>query len=170
MGPGGSTARGQGRAVVEKREARPHRTASVAEAVPTAADEDSGAEGSAESEDMKVAIAMDGPAVSEHFGHCAGYAVYSIENNSALRQEDLANPGHVPGFLPIYLAERGIGIVIAGGMGPRARDLLCENGIEVVVGVGGTVDEVARAFAAGALMGGECVCNHDHCSGDCDSH
>ncbi len=119
---------------------------------------------------MKVAIAMDGPAVSEHFGHCEGYAIYSIENTSAVRQDDLANPGHVPGFLPVYLAERGIGVVIAGGMGPRALDLLCANGIEVVVGVHGSLDDTARAFASGTLVGSDCVCSHDHCSGDCGSH
>ena len=119
---------------------------------------------------MKIAIAQEGSAVSAHFGHCEGYAVYSIENGTAVREADLANPGHQPGFLPVYLGEHGIGAVIAGGMGPRAVDLFCQNGIEVVLGVAGPLDEVARSYAAGTLEGGVGVCNHDHCSGDCGSH
>ena len=120
---------------------------------------------------MKVAIAKEGAAVSEHFGHCEAYAVYSIENNRAVWQEDLENPGHSPGFLPVlYLAERSIDTVIAGGMGPRAADLFCQNGIDVVLGVHGPVADVARTFAEGGLVGGTSVCNHDHCTGDCGSH
>jgi predicted Fe-Mo cluster-binding NifX family protein len=123
-----------------------------------------------QSDFMKVAIAKEGAAVSEHFGHCEAYAVYSIENNRAVWQEDLENPGHSPGFLPVYLAERSIDTVIAGGMGPRAADLFCQNGIEVVLGVHGPVADVARTFAEGGLVGGTSVCNHDHCTGDCGSH
>lgn len=119
---------------------------------------------------MKVAIATEGAAVSEHFGHCEGYAVYRIEDGRAERLDDLPNPGHSPGFLPGYLAEREIGTVIAGGMGPRAVDLFCQNGIDVVLGVSGPVAEIARQFAEGTLVGGRSVCTHDHCSGDCGSH
>ncbi|NLX48362.1 MAG: dinitrogenase iron-molybdenum cofactor biosynthesis protein [Methanospirillum sp.] len=119
---------------------------------------------------MKIAIAKEGAAVSEHFGHCEGYAVYAIENNVPERHEDIANPGHSPGFLPVFLAERGIEVVIAGGMGPRAIDLFCQNGIEVVLGVHGPVDDAARGFATGALVGGASACTHDHCTGDCESH
>ncbi len=126
--------------------------------------------GIAENDTMKLAIAKEGPAVSGHFGHCEGYAIYRIENGAAVREADLDNPGHQPGFLPVYLARHGIGVVIAGGMGPRAVELFCQNGIEVVLGVGGDLDEVARSYAEGTLEGGIGVCNHSQCSGDCGSH
>ena len=124
----------------------------------------------AECDTMKLAIAKEGSAVSEHFGHCEGYAIYMIENNAAVRQDDLANPGHAPGVLPVFLAERDVGVVIAGGMGPKAQDLFCQHGIQVVSGVGGNVDEVAQAYATGTLVGGVSACNHDRCSGDCGEH
>ena len=73
-----------------------------------------------------------------------------IENNKAVWVEDIANPGHSPGFLPKYLAERSIDTVIAGGMGPRAVDLFCQNGIDVVIGVHGPIADAARIFAEGA--------------------
>jgi hypothetical protein len=65
---------------------------SVAAVCRGAAGRDFVADGSAECDTMKVAIAQEGAAVSEHFGHCEGYAVYSIENNNAVWQENLANP------------------------------------------------------------------------------
>lgn len=149
---------------------RPRCVDLVAEEFPAVADRDSGADVSAEREDMKVAIAKEGAAVSEHFGHCEAYAVYSIENKRAVWVEDIANPGHSPGFLPVYLSERSINTVIAGGMGPRAVDLFCQNGIDVVLGVSGPIADAARAFAEGELVGGTSVCTHDQCSGDCGSH
>lgn len=119
---------------------------------------------------MRLAIAKEGAAVSEHFGHCEGYAVYGIENSRDEFIEEIDNPGHSPGFLPTFLAEHGIDTVIAGGMGPRAVDLFSQNGIDVVLGVHGPVAEAARAFAEGTLVGGTSVCTHDHRSGDCGSH
>jgi predicted Fe-Mo cluster-binding NifX family protein len=119
---------------------------------------------------MKVAIARDGLEVSEHFGHCEGYAVYVIEAGIARWHADIANPGHAPGFLPKYLAEQEIRAVIAGGMGSRAIDLFDENGIEVVLGARGSLENAARAFAEGTLVSAETVCTHDHCSGDCGAH
>jgi predicted Fe-Mo cluster-binding NifX family protein len=119
---------------------------------------------------MKVAIAKEGDAVSEHFGHCEAYAIYSIENSTVVRLDDLVSPGHTPGFLPGYLAEREIKVVIAGGMGPRAIELFCEHGIDVVIGVRGPLDDAAQAFAAGELVGGESACHHDESGEGCGSH
>jgi predicted Fe-Mo cluster-binding NifX family protein len=33
-------------------------------------------------------------------------------------------PEHQPGLLPLWLKERGVNVVIAGGIGSRAMDLL----------------------------------------------
>jgi predicted Fe-Mo cluster-binding NifX family protein len=49
-------------------------------------------------------------------------------------KEVIPSPGHQPGFLPAWLAEEEVSIVIAGGMGSRAQTLFNENRIEVVVG------------------------------------
>ena len=86
---------------------------------------------------MKVAIAKEGDMVSEHFGHCTEYAVFVIEKSKITSREILESPGHEPGKLPPFLASHKVTHVLAGGMGPRAVDLFCENNIEVFLGVRG---------------------------------
>ena len=56
----------------------------------------------------KIAVAQDGDSVSPHFGHCESYAIFQIENGAAVRLDDMENPGHEPGKLPLHLAGTGI--------------------------------------------------------------
>ena len=51
-----------------------------------------------------------------------------------LKREDVVPPPHQPGLLPPWLAERGVKVVIAGGMGQRAVALFNQQGIQVHVG------------------------------------
>jgi len=114
---------------------------------------------------MKVAIAKDGDLVSEHFGHCAEYALFNIENNTITRKEILQSPGHEPGKLPALLAQHHVTHVLAGGMGPKAVDLFCANNIEVLLGISGPIDSVIRNFIAGKITPGQSSCHHTH---ECD--
>ena len=109
---------------------------------------------------MKIAISTDGDYVSAHFGRCSQYTLVEIEGDKVLTRELINNPGHQPGFLPGFLAERGVNCVITGGMGPRAQSLFAQQGIETVVGVSGKVDEVIEKFLKGELEGGESLCQH----------
>jgi len=117
---------------------------------------------------MKVAIAKDGDFVSEHFGHCMEYALYVIENATIVSHETLVNPGHEPGRLPALLAEHQVTHVLAGGMGPKAEDLFCENNIEVFLGVQGQIETVIRDFIAGDITQGESRCTHGPDHEGCD--
>jgi predicted Fe-Mo cluster-binding NifX family protein len=117
---------------------------------------------------MKIAIATENGRVSEHFGHCPAYTLYSVENDVIFRREDLPNPGHQPGILPPYLASHNVTHIIAGGMGPRAVQLFQEYGIQVILGVSGPVDRVAQEFIAGRIIPGISSCHHP--DGDSCSH
>jgi len=109
---------------------------------------------------MRVAIATDGENVAAHFGRCEGYTIVDIESEKATNQERLSNPGHEPGFLPQFLAERGVNCIVAGGMGPRAQMLFDEKNIDTIVGVQGSISETITALERGSLSGGETLCNH----------
>jgi len=112
---------------------------------------------------MKIGIAKEGTIVSPHFGHCEGYAIFSIENGAISRRVDIPNPGHQPGVLPALLAREGVNLVIAGGMGPRAIDLFHSHGIEVCTGVEGEIDAIIQAYLGGTLCSGMSTCHHiDH--------
>ncbi|MCK9581498.1 MAG: NifB/NifX family molybdenum-iron cluster-binding protein [Methanoregula sp.] len=113
---------------------------------------------------MKVAIAKDGNEVSEHFGHCSEYAIFTIEDAKITGTSILPSPGHEPGKLPQFLAEHEVTHVLAGGMGPRAVELFCANNIEVFLGISGLIDTVIQDFVLGKIIPGQSSCTHgpDH--------
>lgn len=110
---------------------------------------------------MKIAIASDNDKVTEHFGHCEGFIIYDVENNEIKSKEMVQNPGHKPGFLPVFLHEKGVNTIISGGMGGGAVDLFNEKGIEVVIGAKGQSDHVIKSYLAGDLEFTGSVC-HEH--------
>jgi len=111
---------------------------------------------------MIIAVATEGKKVAEHFGHCSLYTLYHVEGNVIKNKTELPSPGHKPGFLPRFLAEKGVNYVICGGMGPRAQELFAEHGIGTMVGVTGNIDEVVEQYLAGTLEAGASYCDHDH--------
>ena len=108
---------------------------------------------------MRIAISTDGNIVSAHFGRCPSFTIADIEGNKLIKKEVIANPGHHPGFLPEFLHGKGVNSIIAGGMGQRATSLFAQAGIEAIVGISGSIDEVIDKVIKGTLVGGESLCN-----------
>jgi len=107
---------------------------------------------------MKVVISTDGDSVSAHFGRCPLFTIVDIENDKVVSKNVIENPGHHPGFLPQFFKEKGVNVIVAGGMGQRAEILFQENQITAVVGVSGTVEDVIKQLIAQTLKGGESLC------------
>jgi predicted Fe-Mo cluster-binding NifX family protein len=107
---------------------------------------------------MKVAISTDCDHVSEHFGRCPSFTIASIEDGKLLDQKVIENPGHQPGYLPVFLSQKEVDCIIAGGMGARARELFHQYNIETILGVSGTVSDVLASLLAGTLAGSENLC------------
>lgn len=119
---------------------------------------------------MKIGIATENNYVSEHFGHCEGFTIYEVDNNGVKNKQFLSNPGHQPGFLPKYLHEQGINVIIAGGMGGGAIQLFNEKNIQIITGAQGNVDDAINSFIKGNLKSSETVCDkHEH-HDDCGGH
>ena len=111
---------------------------------------------------MKVAVAITSNYVSQHFGHCEFFKVYDVENNQIKGEGTIQNPEHQPGFLPGFLARNGVNVIIAGGMGGRAKELFEENNIEVFVGVDGTAQDAINLYLSGNIKTTESFCDHNH--------
>jgi len=112
---------------------------------------------------MRYAVPVAGGQLSTHFGHCEYFAFFDVEEQSRkiTGKETIPSPEHQPGLLPAWLAEKGANIIIAGGMGPRAVDLLHQNGIEVVLGaMEGDPEQAVLSHLSGNLNIGDNVCDH----------
>ncbi len=110
---------------------------------------------------MKIAVAAEAEMVAAHFGHCESFWIFEVENKQIVRSESIPNPGHKPGFLPNFLNDMGVKVIIAGGMGGGAIEIFYEKGIEVITGAQGYVKTVAELYLQGKLKSTGSVC-HEH--------
>lgn len=117
---------------------------------------------------MRIAIASDGAMVSGHFGHCEGFTMYDIQNNEVKGKEFVGNPGHKPGFLPVFLKDQKADVIIAGGMGGGAVELFEENGIKVIVGAQGNIDEIIKLYISDELKSTGSICTEHAHEGNCN--
>lgn len=109
----------------------------------------------------RIALPVDGDTVSTHFGHSPEFAVFDVRGSAITSNSTVTPPPHSPGALPAWLKETGVDVVIAGGMGHRAVDMLESSGIEVVTGAPpGRPEDLVKAFLAGTLKTGNNVCDH----------
>ncbi|NLX18027.1 MAG: dinitrogenase iron-molybdenum cofactor [Desulfobulbus sp.] len=109
---------------------------------------------------MKIAVAVHNGQVAEHFGHCEEFLIYNSEDSQATT---IPNPGHKPGFLPNFLGDLGVQVIIAGGMGGGAVDIFSQRNIRVILGAGGDAQKAAEACSRGELASSGDVCrDHGH--------
>lgn len=116
---------------------------------------------------MKIAVASENGMVTEHFGHCKSFDIFNTENTQIIKTESIANPGHRPGFLPNFLNDMGVNVIISGGMGGSAIEIFNSKGIEVITGARGQSKTAAEQYLQGTLKSTGSVCHahkhHDEC-------
>ena len=109
----------------------------------------------------KIAIPMENGKVSSHFGHCAYFAIATIEDNKIVEITEHTPPKHEPGVYPRWVASLGVTDVIAAGMGQRAINLFHEQKINVLVGAPlEGAREILEKFLAGKLELSANCCDH----------
>ncbi len=112
---------------------------------------------------MRIAVPVAAGKLCMHFGHCEKFSVFEIdaESKNIKSREDLDPPPHQPGLLPVWLAERGVTNVIAGGMGQRAQAIFSSNNINVTVGAQGeNPEDIINDYLSGSLSVGSNTCDH----------
>jgi len=110
-----------------------------------------------------IAIPVADGRLCMHFGHCEQFALLDVDTRQKkiLNSRRIDPPPHEPGLLPRWLHEQGVSLVIAGGMGGRARGIFAQQGIEVLVGAPAeSPDTLARSYLDGSLQPGENACDH----------
>ncbi|WP_456341584.1 NifB/NifX family molybdenum-iron cluster-binding protein [Thermovibrio sp.] len=97
---------------------------------------------------MKVAVplksdsGLDSP-ICEHFGRAPYFALVTLKDGE-VDVNIFENPvvEHAAGAIPQMLAERGVNKVIATRMGEKARVFFKQLGIDVAIGITGTLRDV----------------------------
>ena len=112
---------------------------------------------------MRYAVPVSDGMLSAHFGHCEHFALFDIDEmgKKIISKELAPSPAHQPGLLPAWLAEQGVSLVIAGGMGSHAQSLFQQNHIGVVIGASESDPEKAvLSYLEGNLDSGDNICDH----------
>jgi len=111
---------------------------------------------------MKIAIPVDENGVLDaHFGHCKFFAVLTAEDKNIVEEEKLTPPPHEPGLLPKWLAEKGINVVLAGGMGNKAIQIFNYNEVDVHVGAPKkSAREIVQGFLDNTIEFSGNYCDH----------
>ncbi len=91
-----------------------------------------------------------------HFGHCDLYTIVEVTDGQVQNVRTLPNVPHQQGgcMAPVnHLAQNGVQVLIAGGMGMRPLMGFNQVGINVLYGGGAqTVGEAVDAFLKGNLQ------------------
>lgn len=109
---------------------------------------------------LKIAVASVGGSVAQHFGHCESFEVFETQGGKVIKSISLENPGHKPGFLPRFLHDEGVQVIISGGMGAAAVEIFNDNNIEVIVGAKGAAEALVESYLKGELKSTGSVCHH----------
>jgi predicted Fe-Mo cluster-binding NifX family protein len=88
--------------------------------------------------------------VSPHFGRCDSYAIVTLEEGKIRSTESIPNGGHSDCASPVRaLAEKGVNLMLVGGMGMRPYLVFKELGIEIRCGITGTVTDAIQSYLRG---------------------
>ena len=99
--------------------------------------------------------------LSSHFGHCEQFAFVETENGRIMDKYEKTPPSRDPGVIPAWMYEQGADVVIAGGIGDRAEQLLREKGVEVISGAPMDAPELlVNQYLADTLISGNNICDH----------
>jgi predicted Fe-Mo cluster-binding NifX family protein len=94
--------------------------------------------------------------VGAHFGHCDLYTIIDVENGAVSQVSTLPNVPHEQGgcMAPVnHLAQNGVNLLIAGGMGMRPLMGFNQVGIDVFYGAGApSVGTAVDALLKGTLV------------------
>lgn len=120
---------------------------------------------------MRIAVTHDNGEVFQHFGHSEEFKVYEVEDGAVQSSEVIGSNGSGHGALAALLADKGIDVLICGGIGGGAQNALEEAGIELCAGASGNADEAVAAYLRGELVNTGANCDHHHDEDhDCGDH
>jgi len=100
---------------------------------------------------MRIAIATDQDYVSQDFGCAPAFTIVEMEEGRMRGTFIIPNPGCLPAFWADLFFRNSIKHVIAGAMGDNAEAVIRGSGVDVILGVQGSLEDVVKRFLDGSL-------------------
>ena len=109
---------------------------------------------------MRIAVTYEQGDVFQHFGHTEEFKVYEVEEGKVISSKIISSDGSGHSALAALLNDKGIDVLICGGIGGGAQAALSERGIELCAGASGNADEAVEAYLRGELVNTGANCDH----------
>jgi predicted Fe-Mo cluster-binding NifX family protein len=115
---------------------------------------------------MRLAVPTRDGHVDDHFGHCAYYTIFDIEDGQIVRTERLESPQGCgcKSNIASVMQDMGIELMLAGNMGEGARNKLQSHNIRVIRGCKGDIEAVVKGYLCGFILDSGEGCHHHECS------
>jgi len=124
---------------------------------------------------MKIAVPVTkSNQIDDHFGHCEFYVIYTISEKNEIVDVQTIKSEQGCGCksnIANVLAEKGVTIMLADGIGGGAINVLNNSGIKVVRGCSGNAADIVNLYVAGKINdSGESCSQHENHKGDGFNH
>jgi predicted Fe-Mo cluster-binding NifX family protein len=112
--------------------------------------------------------------IDDHFGHCEYFKIFTIAEDNKI--SDIQTMDSLQGCgcksnIASVLAGKGVSVMLAGGIGAGAINVLNSQGIEVLRGCTGNATDAVNLFIGGKLIDSGSSCTqHDKHHGQGDQH
>lgn len=120
---------------------------------------------------MKIAVPVTKEnQIDSHFGHCESYGIFSISDKNEITELKRVESPQGCGCksdIASVLASDGVTVMLAGGIGGGAINVLNNSGIEVIRGCAGDATEVVKLYLSGLVEDSGSSCrqheaHHEH--------
>ena len=100
---------------------------------------------------MKIAVTYENGDIFQHFGHTEQFKIYEVNGKEIVDEKIINTNGSGHGLLGKLLISERVNVLICGGLGSGARNILEDNNIKVYPGVIGNADNAIKKFIEGTL-------------------
>lgn len=108
---------------------------------------------------MKIAVPVTNDnQIVDHYGQCKSYNVFTISDNNDIKEvKEISKDGSSSGCgcksdISSRLAEDGVKVMLAAGIGGGAVNALNNFGISVIRGLSGDATEVVKLYLKGYVL------------------
>jgi predicted Fe-Mo cluster-binding NifX family protein len=112
--------------------------------------------------DMKIAMPKNGEMINQHFGKSESFEIITLVEGNIIDTNEVSatSLAHNHGGLVNLLLSSGVSLVITGGIGGGMYNALQDQGLRVIRGASGKIEDIIKDYIFGKLEDIENCCNH----------